>query len=959
MKTKRGLTRKKSVLYHILQQLGMWLAAMSAACLVLYSFISVKVENENIVSRRLTYDWNLFSESRHFDETESFDSILWDSLHDIIRYNVAKSQLERDGVFDGSKVIDIQSFVNRRENGTELSGKEDDEYLVPVEYYLKDLIKWQKYGINYISTVLSEEQFVFYFGNKYYVNADRYLTGEEVDALGAYLEDVYLAQLFSEYYGYISGDVYEKYAESMEEYEEYMVGPAEEPAAEAEGVSKGQSGSGASASVGITVTKITEITQLHEAMADILLDGGDSCVEDIYVDSTGEVWVVVRMLEERYQPIDTRNNTIDTIADCANGWDRYNLICGWLEQAVADISYNYGEYLGFQERYSAENSNIDYHCEMSMMGESVRVSNSSLDSWTGLDEYYRENYGRYLIYRPEDMIFETNMGTEWFNEESLFEAFSKYEYAYPETAHIWLGIDTSYPAVDIISRANDAYAAIHPVVYLIAATGVAGLLLWFGLFLYLSVKTGWRREEDGEEGAVLTLGWFDDIPTELTAGIGAGAACLLVIAGKMLLEYFHSFLETVCVHRFQNALLLSGYAVLCSLLFCLFWYSLLRRIKAHTLWKNSLLCMLWQKGIKRPLCALGRMLLKFYDNSGVFFRSLFILGGIMGLNLFFGFYCATAVMYHNRLFLLLFIPMIVFTDAAVLSFWIYHHLKRKRIIEAIKRIREGELDCQIGLEKMHGENRQLAEAVNSIGAGIKTAVETSMKDERLKADLITNVSHDIKTPLTSIINYVDLLKRERIEQEPAKTYIGVLENKSWRLKQLTDDLLEASKISSGNITLHPENIDLTELLKQALGEFSEKFEEKNLTVIESCPQKEVCIEADSRRIWRVMENLFNNICKYALSGTRVYLDMQTNGEEVTLSMKNISAQSLNIPAEELTERFIRGDVSRNTEGSGLGLSIAKSLVEMQKGRFEIYLDGDLFKVTLVFPLLDKKEESQP
>ena len=180
----------------------------------------------------------------------------------------------------------------------------------------------------------------------------------------------------------------------------------------------------------------------------------------------------------------------------------------------------------------------------------------------------------------------------------------------------------------------------------------------------------------------------------------------------------------------------------------------------------------------------------------------------------------------------------------------------------------------------------------------------------------------------------------------------MLEAKSQRLKQLTDDLVEASKISSGNITLIMEKINLTELLHQSLGEFSEKFEEKNLQIVEDCQGDAFYIEADSRRIWRVIENLFHNICKYALEGTRVYLDMAQAPEkdEVVLSLKNISAQRLNIRAEELTERFIRGDVSRSTEGSGLGLSIAKNLTELQNGTFEIYLDGDLFKVTLTFPL---------
>jgi len=224
----------------------------------------------------------------------------------------------------------------------------------------------------------------------------------------------------------------------------------------------------------------------------------------------------------------------------------------------------------------------------------------------------------------------------------------------------------------------------------------------------------------------------------------------------------------------------------------------------------------------------------------------------------------------------------------------------------------------------------------------------SMKNERLKADLITNVSHDIKTPLTSIINYVDLLKREDIPNERAQNYLEVLEQKSQRLKQLTEDLLEASKISSGNITLQMERINFVELVYQTGGEFNEKFEAKGLTAITKLPREPVVIMADGRRIWRVVENLYNNVAKYAMANTRVYVDMTMEEDWVTLSIKNISQNALNIQADELTERFIRGDVSRSTEGSGLGLSIAKNLTELMGGEFEIYLDGDLFKVSISF-----------
>ena len=226
-----------------------------------------------------------------------------------------------------------------------------------------------------------------------------------------------------------------------------------------------------------------------------------------------------------------------------------------------------------------------------------------------------------------------------------------------------------------------------------------------------------------------------------------------------------------------------------------------------------------------------------------------------------------------------------------------------------------------------------------------------MKNERLKTDLITNVSHDIKTPLTSIINYVDILKRENIQDPKIRGYLDILEAKAQRLKTLTEDVVEASKVSSGNIVLEYMDVDLAEMIQQTEGEFAEKFAARNLSVVVNLPDEPAVIHVDGRRMWRVLENIFGNAAKYAMPGTRVYADadLSVDEENVRFSLKNVSEQQLNIAADELTERFIRGDISRSTEGSGLGLSIAKSLAEMQGGRFELYLDGDLFRVNILFP----------
>lgn len=253
------------------------------------------------------------------------------------------------------------------------------------------------------------------------------------------------------------------------------------------------------------------------------------------------------------------------------------------------------------------------------------------------------------------------------------------------------------------------------------------------------------------------------------------------------------------------------------------------------------------------------------------------------------------------------------------------------------------------IECRNAELQELGKNINNLKQGMKKAVEESMKAERLKTDLITNVSHDLKTPLTSIINYTDLLKKEKIENENAQKYIEILEEKSKKLKNLTEDLIEASKISSGNETVNLEKLDLKEMVLQANGEFAEKFEEKNLDVISNLPQEAVIMDLDGKKMWRVLENLYQNVYKYSLENTRVYVDLAVH-DNIVFTIKNISKEKLNISPDELMERFIRGDSSRHTGGNGLGLSIAKDLSKLNGGTLKIEIDGDLFVSRLELPL---------
>ena len=299
--------------------------------------------------------------------------------------------------------------------------------------------------------------------------------------------------------------------------------------------------------------------------------------------------------------------------------------------------------------------------------------------------------------------------------------------------------------------------------------------------------------------------------------------------------------------------------------------------------------------------------------------------------------------------------LVAVADVAAVYLTARNMIARQRIKEGVAEIAAGKVDFKISTENLNGTEREVAEQLNNIGGGLQQAVEMAVKSERLKTDLITNVSHDIKTPLTSIINYVDLLKRENFDDPKIRGYLDILDAKSQRLKTLTEDVVEASKVSSGNISLEYMNVNLVEMLNQTIGETSEKMEKRNLRVIASFPEEPVIIRVDGRRMWRVLENIFNNAAKYAMPGTRIYADLHTVNGKAVFSLKNVSEQPLNIKAEELTERFIRGDVARSSEGSGLGLSIAKSLTQLQGGTFELYLDGDLFKVIITFDEKSKVE----
>ena len=699
-----------------------------------------------------------------------------------------------------------------------------------------------------------------------------------------------------------------------------------------------------------TEESILSYAELFKQIYDVALENNIDVRE--YYNEEDVLSMAFYLPLERYKPTGDK----ESLKDYADNWQEYFSLIGKLKSTIYDLSINLDTYQKLHSTLEDDVTNFVYY--INIIDQYDKKSTfTNLGAELEDIEFNIKNAGPvYFIWDRNGIFYDTNMSNEMY--EFISNVFSGYEYALGENVQIYFAVEGNYEAPDAFKMGMEKFV-ITKDIWLYIGIAIWCVIVWLVLFLYLSVMTG-RKKINGE--TQISLNWFDYVPTEIAAGICAGVAILIMLLVK---EAFHNIDEYMTWYTYeQDELMLLVFAIVAgvlSILFTFFWYSALRRIKARTVLRHSLIYRLlaWIfKWIGKGIHAIKVQIQYIYNHSSDASKIIWPFVGLMILHFIVappaGILVAEGFDYGNgelAIGLLLYGILFVIDFMTAMAL-LKNKVARTEIIGHIKRITQGEIDIRLEEEKYKGENNELALSVNNIGNGIKTAVETSMKDERMKADLITNVSHDIKTPLTSIINYVDLLKRERIETEPVKGYIEVLDAKSQRLKQLTDDLVEASKISSGNIVLNMDRINLAELLKQSVGEFSEKFEEKRFVVVENYGENVHPVYADSRRMWRVIENLFNNIYKYGLEGTRVYIDITPNEfcgkKQVLLSIKNISSTQLCVKPEELTERFVRGDNSRTTEGSGLGLSIAKSLVEAQGGVFNIILDGDLFKIVILF-----------
>lgn len=904
----KGIGRRKKILLHLLQHSMAVLAAICVALIIQNAYYSFTMPDDSNYSG-IMVPWD---STGRFEDTYIFEKYFRSSISSIARMAVIKNQMETEGVYDGRKEVDIYAFVNRR---NDINFK----YNIGARYYLEDLIKWNEYGFEYeeIYEPLSERNSYFKENKSdLYRHVDWTISESGENAVVLQKVEVQSKESSAN-------------ADKMQKTTEAAVSITASVAESKENENSAAAGTG-------SPTESTDI---------LIKDNASAATEEEYI--ADEYQEYHEVLIERYQSVNKMS-----IIDCTDDWEFYNEYCQVLREASYQIAMNYAEYKELNDNYGADKTNLRYCIQIpgKEEGEYEFFTNEELKA-VGEEDItaYFSNYGKYFYYYPKHLEYETNTA---FPENYIRDTLSNYDYVFPENTRIWIAVDTTYPVKDFLWQNKIKHDSFMQYYILYLSILSATVLIYIGLWGYLTAKEGkpCKIGEEGEEAKIILNG-FDRIPSELVLLIAA-------VTGFAAYVGIHGFAHLV---RSKTAVSLivgagAGFGLFVSIFFMLVYYSLVRRLKAHVFWKYTLIAYLLKwvfKWLKKCLRTMKRLLLTVYNDSNILVRVLLPYTLFFSANAVLG-VIAFALFIDGYLASIFVFMVLLLLDSAVGVMQFRENRTRKRIVEGIEEITKGNLSYHIRTDKMYGNNLVLAQAVNSIGEGIRSAVETSMKDERLKADLITNVSHDIKTPLTSIINYVDLIKRENIQDEKVKGYIAVLDSKSQRLKQLTEDLVEASKISSGNIEYQFECINFVELIHQTLGEFSEKFEEKNLMVMAKFPEEPMPIMADSRRIWRVIENLYNNICKYAMPGTRVYMDMtcrETDGEKyVSFHVKNISAQPLNINADELTERFIRGDVSRNTEGSGLGLSIAKNLTQAQNGSFTIYLDGDLFKVILEFPL---------
>ena len=500
---------------------------------------------------------------------------------------------------------------------------------------------------------------------------------------------------------------------------------------------------------------------------------------------------------------------------------------------------------------------------------------------------------------------------------------------------------TYHVALYLLPQALDSFQVgfmnmIYNLRYHFIAMLVAGLLLFAATLVLLCCAAGRRPNSDRVYPVALNR-----LPLDLYAAIIAAAETGL---SYLVIEMLEACFDYGGNWGVASLIVLGVFAMALLVVAFIFAFAAQMKTKGGFWWRRTVIGWLLVR-ILRGIKAMFRGFRAVIGMLPLVWQWLLAICGVL-LTVALSFIVLT-----NSYGLIFFLSMLVFISSVLAFFGLiaYWGYCMGHLLKGITTMAAGNLHYQIPTTRLYGKFRDFGLSLNSMADAARIAAQRQLKSERMKTELITNVSHDIKTPLTSIINYVDLLQKPHDEAQ-GEQYLEVLSRQSLRLKKLIDDLMDLSKASTGNLNVEVDYVDAVEAINQALGEFSDKLDRAALYPVFRHPEEPVVIQADGRLLWRVMSNLLSNAVKYAMPGTRVYIDLVTAEGTAVLQMKNISRDQLNINADELLERFVRGDAARNTEGSGLGLNIAKSLVELQKGQMHLMVDGDLFKVTIVLPL---------
>ena len=925
---------------------------------------------------------NVLDESgKSFRDTQQFYDYFNRDLCFLPEGLAAASQLETDGNFDGEKRIDIVKYYYRKHR-ERIPEKLRD---VHIEYKLADLLAWFDYG-NAGSYELNEEEFSKRYPQLFVADTEIGSEDENADISSdepgtdkvTVVLDGDQAVVYSDEYDYDDGsDFYEDdYGYEDDGYDdEYIVGDEE-----------------------INAEYMDE-------------DGYEP--EEVRIAGSGEK--LYSVINEEFLPVD--GVSLYNRQYSGKGADLFASIISedgniyepsLINMLLADMSdlHNNYEMYDRNRAYLTDVSNFKYVL-LDPNGRMVRSNLRLDDSFMNGDRTTRnrkiENAIRerkaYAVYTFGTANVEcSNLGGH--SRADILAVLRRYDYSFNEGTKLMacvLDEDTSnevlggYLKNDFYGKTDFGYREISGKTDIYMMVIAISLILAFICLIVFTATVPALAKEN--------IRGFHKVPTIVAACIMFMAAGLFAAPPLLMMDNYNSVAD-IATNAVTLILEVAWICFLVEILLFLYgWYSLVLRIKGKTFFSNSLIACLFIG--RRSLC--GRFIGFVFDLIGGITRAISDFFAMRSSIL------ARKIVPYGVFLLVNFIIVAVgsggrisagsillclIIDAAVGVIIFLEERSHEMVSEGVERIVDGDTGYQIDTAKMFDGNKKMAQQVNKIGTSIEEAVSRSIKDERMKTELITNVSHDIKTPLTSIINYVDLLKRENIEGEKPQEYIRILDEKSQRLKVLIQDLVDASKISSGNITLDPAEFDMRELVSQSLGEFEDRLEESGLTVVYEKPEQAMNVWADSVRMWRVLENLMGNVCKYSMPGSRVYVQLEKSkaalqvpadaeqndngkeknagkgsvkaespalpdadkkaiGESVTLTIKNISDTELNITADELMERFVRGDESRNTEGSGLGLSIARDLVTMMGGKLSIYLDGDLFKVTVDMPVSDQ------